>query len=199
MTLFLVMESGVGGGIVIDGALFRGAHGLAGEIGHLLVPDGAGRMRALEDVIGLENVLAAYGAGARRRAADARRASSPGCGTASPARSSIAEDWARTLAYGLVQVCRMVDPDRIVLGGSVAALYPLVAARVAAHIRATQEASFPMPAIAITTTATAGRRSAPPACCTSAICRWRASVSPIPCHSGNSRPTPACDAPVNRP
>ena len=42
VTLFLVLESGVGGGIVIDGALFRGAHGLAGEIGHLLVPDGAG-------------------------------------------------------------------------------------------------------------------------------------------------------------
>ncbi len=42
VTLFIVLESGVGGGIAIDGAMFRGAHGLAGEIGHLLVPDGLG-------------------------------------------------------------------------------------------------------------------------------------------------------------
>lgn len=33
VTLFLVLESGVGGGIIIDGKLFRGGHGLAGEIG----------------------------------------------------------------------------------------------------------------------------------------------------------------------
>ncbi|OWK21755.1 hypothetical protein AJ88_11475 [Mesorhizobium amorphae CCBAU 01583] len=37
VTLFLVMESGVGGGIIIDGNLFRGANGLAGEIGHLII------------------------------------------------------------------------------------------------------------------------------------------------------------------
>ena len=41
----------------------------------------------------------------------------------------------------------MIDPDRIVLGGSLATLYPLVAARVDAHIRAIQEPSFPVPAI----------------------------------------------------
>jgi predicted NBD/HSP70 family sugar kinase len=146
VTLFVVLESGVGGGIAIDGTLFLGAHGLAGEIGHLHVPDGAG-MRALEDVIGLGSVLAAYGAGAgldRPALADflvAVRDREPGA-------VGIAEGWARTLAYALVQVCRIIDPDRIVLGGSLAALYPLVSARLGAYVRATQEPSFPIPAIA---------------------------------------------------
>jgi predicted NBD/HSP70 family sugar kinase len=140
VTLFVVLESGVGGGIAIDGTLFRGAHGLAGEIGHMQVPDGAGRVRMLEEVIGLESVLADYAGSAAGRPPLAERDREPGA-------VAIAEGWARTLAYALVQVCRVADPDRIVLGGSLAALYPLVSARVAAHIRATQEGSFPIPAI----------------------------------------------------
>ena len=148
VTLFLVLESGVGGGVAIDGALFRGTHGLAGEIGHLLVPDGAGGMRALEDVIGLEKVLATYGAGAGSERPPLAGFIS-GVRDREPGAVAIAEGWARTLAHALVQVCRVVDPGRVVLGGSMAALYPLVAARVDAHIRGTQEASFPVPAISI--------------------------------------------------
>jgi predicted NBD/HSP70 family sugar kinase len=32
------MESGLGGGLILDGRLFRGSHGVAGEIGHFNVP-----------------------------------------------------------------------------------------------------------------------------------------------------------------
>ncbi|MGA2286120.1 MAG: ROK family protein [Dehalococcoidia bacterium] len=35
--LFLTVSSGVGGGIVIDGALYRGASGAAGEVGHMTI------------------------------------------------------------------------------------------------------------------------------------------------------------------
>jgi predicted NBD/HSP70 family sugar kinase len=145
VTLFVVLESGVGGGIAIDGTLFRGAHGLAAEIGHMHVPDGAGGQRMLEEVIGLESVLAAYAGSARGRPPLAEFLAE--VRDREPGAVAIAEGWARTLAYALVQICRVADPDRIVLGGSLAALYPLVSARVAAHVRATQEASFPIPAI----------------------------------------------------
>ena len=148
VTLFVVLESGVGGGIAIDGTLFRGAHGLAGEIGHMHVPDGAGGTRNLEDVIGLETVLAAYGAGAGRDRPTLGDFLG-GVRDREPGAVAVAETWARALAYALVQVGRVIDPDRIVLGGSLAALYPLVSARVATHVRATQEASFPLPAISV--------------------------------------------------
>lgn len=143
VTLFLVIESGVGGGIVIDGALFRGGHGLAGEIGHLLNGDDG---EELEQAIGLERLLFNYGKVSNQK--DATFA-----GFLSDVRDrvpqavSVAEDWARHLALALVQACRLIDPNRIVLGGSVAALYPLVAARVASHIRSHQAPNFPLPEI----------------------------------------------------
>ena len=55
-----------------------------------------------------------------------------------------------------MQACRIIDADQIVLGGSVAALYPLMAARVAAHIQATQESSFPFPSITMNDQGTVG-------------------------------------------
>ncbi|WP_288077152.1 ROK family transcriptional regulator [Shinella sp.] len=146
VALFLVMESGVGGGIIVDGSLFRGAHGLAGEIGHLRVQGGDVPERSLEEVLGLECILTDYRSTAPAGEptfaaflADVR--------DRVPGAVAIAERWARALAFGLIQACRMIDADRIVLGGSVAALYPLMAARVLHYIQAMQEASFPLPAI----------------------------------------------------
>ncbi len=151
--LILVIESGVGGGIVIDGKLFRGGHGLAGEIGHVKAPNGEGR--TVEQLIGLEWVLGEYRALTGR--ADGRldeflldvRDRVPG-------PVAIADEWARILAFALVQACRLIDPNRIVLGGALAALYPMVAARVAAYIKAGQEGTFPTPEITFDAEASAG-------------------------------------------
>ncbi|MES0032318.1 ROK family transcriptional regulator [Mesorhizobium sp. M0040] len=155
VTLFLVMESGVGGGIIVDSSLFRGANGLAGEIGHLIISDAPGPRRNLEQLIGLENIMADY----RKTSA----LSDPTFGNflsdvqnRLPSAVSTAEDWARALAIGLVQTCRIIDADKIVLGGSVAALYPLMAARVAAHIHAIQESSFPFASITMNDEGTVG-------------------------------------------
>ena len=151
--LFLVIESGVGGGIVIDGKLFRGGHGLAGEIGHVIASTGEGR--TLEQAIGLEWVLGQYRALAGHANGrldeflqDVR--------DRAPGPVAIADEWARVLAYALVQASRLIDPNRIVLGGSVAALYPMVAARVAAYIKGGQEETFPTPEITVDTEASAG-------------------------------------------
>ncbi|EYD76000.1 Xylose-responsive transcription regulator, ROK family [Rubellimicrobium mesophilum DSM 19309] len=144
VTLVLNMESGVGGGILIEGRLFRGAHGLAGEIGHL----GLDRAVRVEERIGLERILADYGVRrglAQPRLADLLR----GVRDREGGAVEVAEGWARTLAFALVQACRVIDADEIVLGGSVAALYPLVADRVRTHLREQQEPSFPLPAISV--------------------------------------------------
>ena len=155
VTLFLVMETGVGGGIVIDGSLFRGAHGLAGEIGHLPMGGLPGQGCNLEQVIGLEPIMTRY------RGSTGRRDPSFASFLADvqdrlPSAVAIADEWAQALAIGLVNACRIIDPDRIVLGGSVAALYPMMAARVAAYIQATQEPSFPVPSIVVNDEGTVG-------------------------------------------
>jgi predicted NBD/HSP70 family sugar kinase len=144
VTLFLVIETGVGGGIVIDGNLFRGGHGLAGEIGHTLVPGSNGRK--LEQMIGREALVAQYRAVTGSEADLAQFLSD--VTDRVPAAVNVAEDWSRNLAYALMQACRLIDPDRIVLGGSVAPLYRLVAARVAAHMAGDSD-MFPKPDIVV--------------------------------------------------
>lgn len=145
VTLFLSLESGVGGGILIDGKLFRGGHGLAGEIGHTRVAEDG---TELEQRIGRERLLQDY-----RRATQR-----PDCGFQDlladvrdrvPVAVTVAENWARNLAFALVNACRLIDPQRIVLGGASAALYPLVSARVAAHMEGDNSLNFPSPEISI--------------------------------------------------
>lgn len=146
VTLFLNMETGVGGGILIDGKLFRGGHGLAGEIGHMLVP-GSGRQE-LERLIGREWLVLHYRQATGRSDADFPAFLSE-VRDRVPAAVTIADEWARNLAYALAQACRLIDPDRIVFGGSVAPLYPMVAARVAAHMAEGQTIAFPAPEIVV--------------------------------------------------
>jgi len=155
VTLFLVMESGVGGGIVVDGRLFRGAHGLAGEVGHLRIGGLSGPDQTLEQIIGFESVMQAY-RGVSRRPEPTFQAFLSDVRDRVPDAVTIAEEWARALAIGLIQSCRVVDADRVVLGGSVAALYPLMAARVGHYIQSMQEESFPMPDIVMKDDETVG-------------------------------------------
>lgn len=61
-------EIGIGGGVVLDGELFRGRHGWSGELGHLAVdPSGplcrCGAKGCLEQYAGLGAILATAGAG----------------------------------------------------------------------------------------------------------------------------------------
>lgn len=153
--LFLVIESGVGGGVLIDGKLFRGGNGLSGEIGHLIVRDDESEERTLESVIGLEKLLSRY-----------RTQSGKNDVTVSsfiedvhdrePVAVTLADEWARYLSLALVQACRIIDPNRIVLGGSMAALYSLVSARVNAYIEKYQDTPFPLPEIVLDKSAESG-------------------------------------------
>lgn len=146
VTLLVNMESGIGGGILINGRLFHGGSGLAGELGHLRMS--ADHSTTLEQQIGLPRLLDTYRSRNARPAADLAdllqdvRDREPGAVV-------IAEDWARALAFALAQVCWIIDADTIVLGGSVAALYPLVSARVLTHLRGFQEESMPTPRILV--------------------------------------------------
>ncbi|MFQ6142034.1 ROK family protein [Streptomyces seoulensis] len=65
--LYLRLSHGVGGGMVVGGALHRGAHGLSGEIGHITAEPGGrpcscGNSGCLETVASIGAVLDAYAA-----------------------------------------------------------------------------------------------------------------------------------------
>jgi fructokinase len=141
----VILGTGCGGGLVIDGSLVEGASRIAGEFGHIALPwprpeeypgpdCWCGQKSCLETWIsgsGLQRdfaartgrVLAAQQivAGARAGGADERAA---------------LDAYIDRLARGLAVVANIVDPDCFVLGGgmsNVSELYPPLPALVRAH------------------------------------------------------------------
>ncbi|MEO7837128.1 MAG: ROK family protein [Acidimicrobiales bacterium] len=131
------LGTGIGGGVISGGRLVRGAHGFAGEIGHMVVdPDGppcpCGKRGCWErfasgDGLGRLGREAAGGgsaAGARivelagGRADDVRgehvtRAAAEGDDGA----VEVVGRFAWWLALGLANLANLLDPDRFVIGG----------------------------------------------------------------------------------
>ncbi|MFZ5632818.1 MAG: ROK family protein [Bacillota bacterium] len=133
--VYVTVSTGIGGGLILDGRIYRGAGGGAGEVGHMVVePDGplcgCGRRGCLESL-----------ASGTAMAARARELVEAGLGKAilreaggnpervtavSVSRAAAAGDReavaiiSRAGAYlgmGLASVVNLINPERLVLGG----------------------------------------------------------------------------------
>lgn len=125
-------EIGIGGGIVIGGEVFRGAHAGAGELGHVVVaPDGprcgCGGHGCLERMAGQQEILARAQVATM---ADLTRA----CEAADQAALDAVAGAGRHLGVALASVITLLDPTAIVLGGAFATLAPWLSAATAASI-----------------------------------------------------------------
>ncbi|MGW6564093.1 ROK family transcriptional regulator [Streptomyces sp. NPDC054975] len=128
--LYLTGEIGVGGAIVVDGELLRGAHGFAGEIGHLPVDaDGplcrCGSRGCLEQYAGQSALLRASGAAGVEELARAADAGEPRAVAA-------VEEAGRMLGLALSGAVNLLDPEAVVLGG----IYPRLMARLGPAVEA---------------------------------------------------------------
>jgi len=124
----VILGTGVGGGIVVDGRPLVGVNAIAGEWGHNMLPWPAadewpgppcycGRTGCIETFLCGRGLELAYGSGAPEARAIAASAD---------ARSTAAIDlYARRLAKGLAGVINVLDPDVIVLGGGLSNIEPL--------------------------------------------------------------------------
>ncbi|MCC6223136.1 MAG: ROK family protein [Thermoleophilia bacterium] len=115
----VAIGTGVGGGVIVGGRLATGLGGLAGELGHLtIVPDGrrcpCGNRGCLERYAAGPAIARAAGTGSAREAAAAARSGSP------RALAALAQA-GRALGLGLANAALVVGPDRLVVGGGVAA------------------------------------------------------------------------------
>lgn len=133
--VMLTLGTGIGGGIVLGGSLYRGSHGTAGEIGHSTVdlngpPCLCGSRGCLERMANAEAVveraMELLGAGRRSAldgiaatrplmAVDVGRAASGGDEVALEALAAVG----RVLGVGLANISQILDPDVIVIGGGV--------------------------------------------------------------------------------
>jgi len=150
---FLMMENGVGGSISHDGKLFRGNGGHAGEFGHLLVNSEyttpvRSPPRHLENHVGKDAVLAQY-----RTAISCTEvefdALIAAIERAEPAALKTVHAWGQTLAQALTQISTVLNPRRIILGGSVAALFAPVADEIKTRLGHELIDGFTLPEIRV--------------------------------------------------
>jgi glucokinase len=117
--VLVTLGTGIGGGLVMDGALQRGANGFAGEVGHMVVqPDGP------FCVCGRRGCWERFASG---RALQVLAGGRPGEEVVAAARAGdresivVIDAFAHWVALGLVNLTNLLDPACIVLGGGLAA------------------------------------------------------------------------------
>jgi predicted NBD/HSP70 family sugar kinase len=115
-------EIGIGAGIVVNGQVFRGAHGFAGELGHVVVePDGrpcaCGDRGCLEQVAGQEAILRATGLASIAELVDLLE-------TGDQAALDAVDQAGKALGMALSSAVKLLDPHTVVLGGIFSPLGP---------------------------------------------------------------------------
>jgi fructokinase len=133
----VILGTGIGGGIVVDGQLWSGPQHIAGEWGHHAIdpagpPCYCGQRGCVETLLAGPALEAAYHEAVGTSAPAAEIAARAGRGE--PAASAVLGRWLDHFGRALANVVSILDPDVIVLGGglsNVAALYDRGRAAVA--------------------------------------------------------------------
>jgi glucokinase len=119
--VMLTLGTGVGGGVVIDGRIFRGASGRGGELGHMVV-DANGR-KCPGKTCPNTGCIEAYCSGSALEIASGRK----GREVVKAAREGEAEalgyveELGRWLGVGIASYVNMFEPENIVIGGGLGA------------------------------------------------------------------------------
>lgn len=138
-SVYVTLSTGIGGGIFVGDEVLHGAHGLAGEIGHMMLAPGgptggdghsgtwealaAGRSIARDASYVFSRPLTTEEAFALARAGDRRAL-------------AIVDQAARFTGIGLANLVKVVDPEGFVLGGGLTAVGDFYLDRVRAALDA---------------------------------------------------------------
>ena len=147
----LTLGTGVGGGLILNGSLYRGASGAAGEPGHMVLDPrgprcGCGRLGCWEALVGASAIVA-LGRMAVRRSKRLRMLVRDHDGRLTPrligraaragdphARAVWAEIGAR-LGVGVANLVNLCNPERVVIGGGIANNWSLFAPAMRLAVR----------------------------------------------------------------
>lgn len=165
--LLATLGTGIGGGLVVDGRLVRGANGFAGEIGHMVIDpagpacpcgqrgcwerfaSGSGLARLGREAVepgGASRILDLAGGDVGAiRAEHVTQAAAAG----DMAARRLVERFARWLALGLANLANVLDPERIVLGGGMITSEEVILAPTAAAFHRLVEGAEHRPRIPI--------------------------------------------------
>ncbi len=150
-SVYVTLSTGIGGGVFVGDRVLRGAHGLAGEIGHMtLLPGGpvggdghpgsweaiaAGRAMARDASYVFSRPVSTAELFELARAGDRRAL-------------AIIDNAARFTGIGLANVVKVVDPAGFVLGGGVTGVGDFYLERVRATL-AQYSTGYPLPQVRV--------------------------------------------------
>ncbi len=129
----LTLGTGVGGVIAVDGKVHQGHDGTAGEVGHQTIdPDGpscnCGNRGCLEAFARADRIAEACGTATAEEAFERARA---GDAAALAGLAGVG----RSLGIGIGNMIVVISPDRVVIGGGIAAALELLLPEIRAEIR----------------------------------------------------------------
>jgi len=119
--VYLTGHSGVGGGLVLGGRLYRGAQGFAGEVGHVtVVPDGrpcgCGKRGCLETYVSEAAILAQ--AAERGRDFPDLAALAVAARAGDDVMRALLDEVGDRLGFALSHLVNLMNPELVVLGGN---------------------------------------------------------------------------------
>jgi predicted NBD/HSP70 family sugar kinase/DNA-binding transcriptional ArsR family regulator len=137
LVTYVRLSSGVGAGLILQGRIFRGAAGVAGELGHVLAdPSGpicrCGNRGCLETLVSApalcEQLERSHGELTVTALLELAAAGDRGC-------RRVIQDAARVVGRALADLCTTINPDVVVIGGELSAAGDLLLEPLRAVIR----------------------------------------------------------------
>ncbi len=137
--VYVKAATGVGAGLILNGRLYHGVAGTAGEIGHVTIDEGGpicrcGNRGCLETFAGGEAVVEPlrqhYGPLALREVITMALAGDTGCRRA-------LHDAGHALGLAIAGVCNLLAPERVIVGGELAQAGDLLLEHVREIVRRT--------------------------------------------------------------
>ena len=109
----VTMGTGIGGGIVIDGQIFHGAHGFGAEVGHMLLKPGEPPYETTDKRGEVEQFFS--GSAMKQRCSAAK---DPSEYLEGEVCSFMHKDIYKEISWFLVNIIHLLDPSIVIIGGS---------------------------------------------------------------------------------
>lgn len=127
--IYLGLGTGVGGGLILDGKPFQGQHGVAMEVGHIVVQPngrlcGCGNHGCMEQYASASGVAISYFDATRQQCTAAEIAARAGIGDKNAIE--VYQLAGASLAQALAHILKVVDVADVVIGGGMSAGWPLM-------------------------------------------------------------------------
>jgi glucokinase len=130
--VYITWSTGVGAGVVADGRLIDGAHGSAGEVGHMIIDPngpvcGCGQRGCVEAICSGANIQKRYGIPTKELLDAAAEGDEHGV--------RVADEMATAMGIALINVSNLYDPEIIVIGGGISQAWKVLQPRMMKLLR----------------------------------------------------------------